>query len=102
MAVQPVTDDFDPSPALAALMGQDPEASKVVVKRVFPDREMLGAMSALGTMLTVRLLLAAAVFGVFLLSWQVLPDPSPNALWLLGGICILIIGPLIWLATKRV
>ncbi len=79
-----------------------PPEERVVVRRVLPDREILAAMNGLGAILAVRLMLALAVCGAFVLAYTAMPKPDSMALWMLGIYGVVVIAPLAWLSTKRV
>jgi len=63
--------------------------------------EQLAMLTALGSLITVRLALLAAVIGAFALAMTVILNPTTPALVALGTFCAIIV-PLSWLAQKRV
>lgn len=79
----------------------EPEPPKVVIKRVLPEREVLAAMSGLGAVLAVRLMLALAVTGAFVLAYQAMAKPTSMAIFLLCAYAATTVVPLTYLATKR-
>ena len=74
---------------------------RVVVKRAMPDREILAAMAGLGAVLTVRIMLAAAMVGAFALFYQAVQSSEIMPLLVAATYAVLICGPLVWLSTKR-
>lgn len=91
------------SAVLGAPQPAKPPEPRVVVKRVLPDREILGVMAGLGAVLTVRLMLLAAVLGAAFLAWLTLSGtPTGWGFATLLGYTITVIGPLVWLSTQRV
>lgn len=78
-----------------------PDPAPPVIKRVLPDREILTAMTGLGAILTVRLMLAAAVGGAFLLAYQAMQSPSLMAIEVLVAYAVTTVAPLTFLSTKR-
>jgi hypothetical protein len=78
-----------------------PPPPRVIVRRALPDREILGAMAGLGSVLAVRLMLLMAVVGAFALAWQAMPSPSLTAICLVLAYAATVVLPLVWLATKR-
>lgn len=106
--VQPISDflpDGETDDALAQLQRfaglDEPESPRVVVKRAMPDREILAAMTGLGSLLAVRLILALAVVGAFVLAYMAMRDPRPVGLWVLVAYAATVIFPLVYLSTKR-
>lgn len=63
--------------------------------------EVLAALKALGSLLTVRLMLLLAVIGAFILARLTLAAPSESAFWVLGIFNLTVVGPLVWLSQRR-
>lgn len=78
-----------------------PEAPKVIIKRAMPDREILAAMSGLGAVLAVRVMLALSIAGAFVLFYSAVTNPDIMRLAVAAAYAVLICGPLVWLSTKR-
>lgn len=74
---------------------------RVVIKRAMPDREILAAMSGLGAVLAVRLMLALAAVGAFFLAWQAMSQPSIMGICVLVAYAVTTVVPLTYLSTKR-
>lgn len=79
----------------------EPPQERVVVKRVMPDREILAAMTGLGSLLAVRLILALAVVGAFILAFLAMSSTNAMAIWVLLAYAATVILPLTYLSTKR-
>lgn len=62
---------------------------------------MLGAINVLAAVLAARWTAMMAVAGSILLSLEVMPQPDPYKLGLLGIYCLLVVGPCIWMASRR-
>lgn len=93
---------FDQPRAPLRLVAPAPEPEpRVVIKRVFPDQETLQILTMLGNVVSVRLMLFAAVLCAGWLAYLAMPSPEPGAIWLLAIFAVLVIGPLTWLAQKR-
>lgn len=75
---------------------------RVIVKRAMPDKEILAAMAGLGALLVVRLMLLLAAVGAFALAYMAMNQPTWMALAVLGTYALTIVGPLVWLSTRRV
>lgn len=86
----------EPDPAMAR-----PAPERVVVKRAMPDKEILAAMSGLGAVLAVRLMLALAVVGAFALAYLAMSKPTVIAICVLGAYAAATVLPLTYLSTKR-
>lgn len=78
-----------------------PPEPRVVVRRAMPDREILTAMTGLGALLAVRVMLAAAVSGAFVLAYLAMKTPSIMAITVLVAYAMTTVGPLTYLSTKR-
>lgn len=78
-----------------------PPKTRVVVKRALPDREILTAMAGLATILTMRSMLLAAGIGAFVLATRAMSSGDPMSLAVLGVYCLAVLGPMVWLSTKR-
>lgn len=101
-------EEFDLSSPLLRLVptaeeGPIPPPAPLIAK---PKREPLSklaadSLAAIASVLTVRLTMAMAVVGAFSLAVMVIRHPSPAGLVALG-IFTALIGPLCWLAQKRV
>lgn len=78
-----------------------PVPPKVVIRRAMPDREILAAMNGLGALLAVRLMLALAVAGAFVLAYLAMRTPSVMAISVLVSYALTTVGPLTYLSTKR-
>lgn len=78
-----------------------PPEPRVVVRRAMPDREILAAMNGLGALLAVRVMLAAAVSGAFVLAYLAMKTPSIMAISVLVAYALTTVGPLTYLSTKR-
>lgn len=104
-AISDFAEDFqedpqvDPMERLRSFVDTEPQ---VVVKRVMPDREILAAMTGLGSLLAVRLILALSVVGAFSLAYIAITSPSPNGLFVLLAYAVTVIFPLVYLSAKRV
>ncbi len=85
-----LVDDFD-----------EPEPKPAPPRAAPPSHEVMTALSAVASVLTVRLALLLAVIGAFALAILVVMRPSDQAVWVLGIYCMIMI-PLAWLAPKRV
>lgn len=109
--VQPISDfmeepaaaEDDPMARLQRLAGayEAEERPRVVVKRAMPDKEVLAVMSGLGALLAVRLILALAVIGAFVLAYLATQSPARHGLWILVAYAVTVIFPLVYLSTKR-
>lgn len=78
-----------------------PTAPKVIVKRAMPDREILAAMSGLGAVLAVRMMLTLAVIGGWWLAFMAMGAPSIMGISVLVAYALTTVGPLTYLSTKR-
>lgn len=74
---------------------------RVVIKRALPDKEILAAMSGLGAVLVVRVLLAAVQGGAFWLAWRAMDKPSIMSIVVLVTYALTAVAPLTYLSTKR-
>jgi hypothetical protein len=77
-----------------------PPAPQVVVKRIMPEKEVLQVMTAMGSLLTMRLMLLLAVIGAFILAWTAIGEPNELRIWILGVYSLVTVAPLALLSRR--
>jgi len=61
----------------------------------------MGAVNVLTAVLAVRLILLVSVSGASILAWVALAEPDLYRLGTLGVYAVVVVLPLIWLASRR-
>ena len=72
-----------------------------LINRMAWKAGVLGALNLLTAVLAVRLTLLVSVCGASLLAWLALTNPDPYRLGTLGVYGVVVVLPLIWLASRR-
>lgn len=65
------------------------------------DEQMIAVIQALSAVLAVRVIMALAVVGAFVLAVFCVIDPKPAAIAVFGIYTVSVLGPLVWLAQRR-
>lgn len=89
------------SSATKARTATPPNLGQEFVHRAAWKAGVMGAVNVLTAVLAVRLILLVSVSGASILAWVALAEPDLYRLGTLGVYAVVVVLPLIWLASRR-